>query len=128
MVQMSLKMVVSPQQAAAIVRALRLLMLPLPAARGFVSCHLSQDAADAGLILYTEEWQSTEDLDRQIVSHHYTQLLALMEEAAEKPELKLHWVTDVKDLTYLETVRQRESHRAPRSNGERSAKVPEMVD
>ena len=35
----------------------------------------------------------------------YTRLLAIMEQAAEPPELRLNWVTDVKGLEYLEAVR-----------------------
>jgi hypothetical protein len=52
-----------------------------------------------------EEWHTSVDLDRQIRSSHYTRLLAIMEEAAEPPELRLNWVTDVKGLEYLEAVR-----------------------
>ena len=48
---------------------------------------------------------SPEDLDRQIRSSHYTRLLAIVEQAAEPPELRLNWVTDVKRLEYLESVR-----------------------
>ena len=48
---------------------------------------------------------SPEDLDRQIRSSHYTRLLVIVEQAAEPPELRLNWVTDVKGLEYLESVR-----------------------
>jgi quinol monooxygenase YgiN len=88
------------------IRTLRSLMLLLPAAPGFVSCRLCQEADDANTLCYAEEWHTPEDLDRQIRSRHYTQLLALMEEAAEPPELRLNWVSAVKGLEYLETVRR----------------------
>jgi hypothetical protein len=52
-----------------------------------------------------EEWHSQEDLDRQIRSIHYTRLPAIMEAAAEPPELRLSWVQKVKGLEYLEAVR-----------------------
>ena len=73
------------------IQALRSLMLPLPAAPGFISCSLFQEADDANTIRYAEEWHTPEDLDRLIRSSHYTRLLALMEEAAEPPELRLNW-------------------------------------
>ncbi len=84
---------------------MRSLMLPLRAARGFLSCGLHQDSEHPEALCYTEEWQTAEDLDGQIRSNHYTRLLALMEEAAEPPEFRLNWVTDVKGLEYLEAVR-----------------------
>ena len=105
MVQVILTMVVRPRRRAEMIQALRSLMLPLQAAPGFISCHLCQEADDANTICYAEEWQTSEDLDRQIRSSHFTRLLALMEEAAEPPELRLNWVTDVKGLEYLESVR-----------------------
>ena len=98
-------MVAHPRRTAEMIQALRSLMLPLQAAPGFVSCRLFREADDANTLCYAEEWHTPEDLDRQIRSSHYTRLLALMEEAAEPPELRLNWVTDVKGLEYLEAVR-----------------------
>ena len=105
MVQVTLTLVVFPRHRAEIVQALRSLMLPLRAAPGFISCRLCQEADDANTICYSEEWDTAEDLDMQIRSSHYGRLLAIMEEAAEPPELRLNWVTDVKGLEYLEAVR-----------------------
>jgi quinol monooxygenase YgiN len=105
MVHVTLNMVAHPRRRAEMIQALRSLMLLLPAAPGYVSCRLCQEADDANTICYAEEWHTPEDLDRQIRSNHYTRLLALMEEAAEPPEFRLSWVTDVKGLEYLEAVR-----------------------
>ena len=71
MVQVSLTMVVRPRQRAEMIQALRSLMLPLQAAPGFVACRLSQEADDADTICYGEEWQTAEDLDRQIRWNQY---------------------------------------------------------
>ena len=84
---------------------LRSLMLPLRAETGFVSCRLYIDVDSSESLSYVEEWATSEDLDQQIRSSHYTMLLALMEEAAEPPELRLNWITDVKGLEYLGRVR-----------------------
>ena len=105
MVQVTLTMVVHPRRRAEMVHALRLLMLPLQAASGFISCRICLEADDANTIFYLEEWHTTEDLDRQIRSTHYSRLLSIMEAAVEPPELRLNWVTDVKGLEYLEAVR-----------------------
>jgi len=105
MVQVTLTMLAHPRRRAEMIHALRSLMLPLQAAPGFVSCRLCQEADDANTICYTEEWHTPEDLDRQIRSTHYSRLLSIMEAAAEPPELRLNWVTDVKGLEYLEAVR-----------------------
>jgi quinol monooxygenase YgiN len=105
MVQVTLTMVSHPRRRAEMIQALRSLMLPLQAAQGFISCHLCQETEDANTIFYAEEWHTPEDLDRQIRSSHYTRLLAIMEEAAQPPELRLNWVAEVRGLEYLEAVR-----------------------
>lgn len=99
------------------IQALRSLMLPLQAAAGFLSSRLYLEADRPGAICYVEEWRTPEDLDQKLRSSHYTRLLALMEEAAEPPDLRLNWVTDVKGLEYLEAVRLSERQSTPHRPG-----------
>jgi quinol monooxygenase YgiN len=87
-------------------QALRSLQLLVQAAPGLIACRLFVDADNASAICYVEEWQSADELDRQLRSSHYDQLLSLMEEAAEPPILRLTWVSHVKGLEYLEAVRR----------------------
>lgn len=100
-----MSIVARPECRSAIVQGLRALMLPTFAAPGLQSCRLFRDADDDNTFCYVEEWRTVADLDRQIRSTEYTRLLALMEEAAEPPQLRLNWVTDVKGLEYLAEVR-----------------------
>ncbi len=105
MVQVVLKLVAHPGRRAEMVHTLRSLMLPLQAAAGLISCRLYLEADSREALCCVEEWRTSEDLDLQIRSGHYTRLLALMEEAAEPPGLRLNWVTDERGLEYLEAVR-----------------------
>lgn len=98
-------MVARPRRVEEMVQTLRSLMLPLRAAPGFVTCELYTEVGQPNALRYVEEWLTPADLDRQIRSNHYTRLLALMEEAAEPPDLRLNWITDSRGLDYLETVR-----------------------
>jgi quinol monooxygenase YgiN len=88
-----------------IVQTLRSLMLRVQAAAGFRSGRLMQDIERPNELCYIEEWDGSKELDQQIRSTHYTRLLALMETAAEPPEMRLCWVTDVRGLEYLAMVR-----------------------
>ena len=105
MVHVALTMVVHPRRTAEMIQTLQSLMVLLPAASGFISCRLCQEADHANTLCYEEEWDTPEDLDRQIRSSHYTRLLTLMDKAAQPPKLRLNWVTEVKGLEYLESVR-----------------------
>jgi quinol monooxygenase YgiN len=104
-IHVEVTIVASTERRAALVQALRSLMLPVQAAPGFIACQLLQDAAEPNVLCYVEDWRTSADLDRQIRSPRYTQLLALMEAAAAPPALRVSWVSDVKGLEYLEAVR-----------------------
>jgi len=106
MVQVVLRIVAHRGRTPEMIRTLRSLMLPLQAAPGFVSSRLYVEAETPEALCYLEEWQTSEALDQQIRSRHYTRLLSLMEKAAEPPALRLNWITDVKGLEYLEAVRR----------------------
>ena len=105
-IQVCLYLVAKPQETAAMIRTLQSLMVLVEAEPDLVACRLYVEAADPNSICYVEEWQTSEELDRQIRSSHYARLLSVMEEAAEPPELRLSWVSDVKGLEYLAAVRQ----------------------
>lgn len=100
-----MRLVSDPRCTSALVSTFNSMMLPLQAATGFVSCALYVGAEDPDTLCYTEEWQTPEDLDREIRSIRYTHLLAVMEKAAERPDFQLYWVSDVKGMEYLEKVR-----------------------
>jgi quinol monooxygenase YgiN len=104
-VQVSLSIVARPGRSTALAQALRGIRLLAQGARGFLGGRLLVDADNANALFYVEVWRSSTELDQQLCSTEYTRLLALMEEAAEPPELQLSWVTDVKGLEYLEAVR-----------------------
>ncbi len=99
-------MLARPPRTAAMIQTLRSLMLPLPAMPGFLSSRLYVEADNPNAICYVEEWQTAEELDVEIRSAHYTRLLSVMEEAAEPPILRLHWIAAEKGLEYLEAVRR----------------------
>jgi quinol monooxygenase YgiN len=105
MVQMMLTMKTHPRRTEQMLRAFRSVSLLARAEPGLVSCRLLIDAEQSDALCYIEEWATAADLDEQIRSSRYTQLLALMEEAAELPDLRLNWVRETKGLEYLEAVK-----------------------
>ena len=105
MIQVCLSLLAKPQDTAAMIQTLQSLMLLVEAEPGLLACRLYVNADNPDAICYVEEWQTPEDLDKLIRSSHYTRLLALMEAAAEPPDLRLNWITEVKGLEYLEAVR-----------------------
>ncbi len=97
-----------PRKAADLVSALRALIRSARTEKGLIRCasYLEVDKADT--VCYEEQWQSREDLEEQIRSPRYTQLLALMECATEQPLLEFRFVSETRGLEYVGAVRGEE--------------------
>jgi quinol monooxygenase YgiN len=90
---------------------LRLLIRRARAEKGFLSSQITLDVDDPTAIQYEERWKSGPDLENQIRSAGYTQLLALMESASERPLLEIHFVSETRSLEYIAAVREKKPTR-----------------
>ena len=72
---------------------------------GCLRCHITQDVDKRNTIIYTEEWQSREDLERHIRSSKYRQLLEIIELSALAPEIKFYTIAKTEGLEVVEAVR-----------------------
>ena len=70
-----------------------------------MDCAVYTDQGEAQTILYLEQWQSRESLDRHIRSELYFRVLSAMELAREPPEICFHEVSDTRGLEYVESLR-----------------------
>jgi quinol monooxygenase YgiN len=104
-IQTVLKIKVSQYQLKMLTEALKSLMISAQAERGMLECKLYQQVGNETALCYVEDWQSAVDLEQQINSKRYSQLLALMEAAVEKPSLEFHTVSETQGLDYLQAVR-----------------------
>ena len=105
MVQMVLKLKVAPGKASDVIRALRTVMLAAQSNRGWMRAQAYRDLGDPGTLYYLEEWLTAEDAAREVRSARFSRLLELMEAAAEPPELRFQFITEVRGLDYVAEVR-----------------------
>ena len=96
-----------------VIAALRSLMRRARAEKGFINSQIAVDVDDPTAIQYEERWQSGADLENQIRSLRYTQLISLMEFASEPPLLEFHFVSETRSLDYIAAVRDK---RRPSNN------------
>lgn len=75
--------------------------------RGCSDCRLSVDANDPRSFCYVEDWNSLEDLEREIRSDRFTRLLLLLETAPELPVLEFRFVSETRGLDYVGEVRRK---------------------
>ena len=80
MIQAVITIKVSSQhQLNSLIQALKALMVSARAERGLLDCKLYQLVGEETAVCFVEHWQGTDDLENQMRSDRYTQLLALME-------------------------------------------------
>jgi quinol monooxygenase YgiN len=80
-------------------------MLPVRLERGNCHAHLALDVDDEHVLCYFEEWSDVEELNEQIRSPRFGQLLALMETAGEAPSLQFRFFSEIRGLDYVAELR-----------------------
>ena len=95
----------SRYQLDTLVQALKVLAVSAQAERGMLACKLYQPAGDESAVCFVEQWQAKDDLESQMRSNRYTQLLALMETAVEEPSMEFYTVSQMQGLDYLQAIR-----------------------
>jgi quinol monooxygenase YgiN len=71
---------------------------------GCLSCTIATET-DPDALLYTESWQSKDDLLRRLKSDEYKKILETMELSTRKPEVCVYEVINQQGLELIEKVR-----------------------
>ena len=87
------------------VKALRSIMLPARAERGFISSQLHQEVDRPESLCYVEAWGSLEQMDQQVRSRRFGRLLALVETAIKPPVLEVRLISETRGLDYIGAIR-----------------------
>ncbi len=81
------------------------LLGPVRVEPGCLACGLYKEAGDSDSLLYIEQWETAEQLERHMRSARYERLVAVMEASARPPVLRYHTVSASKGMEYLQGVR-----------------------
>jgi quinol monooxygenase YgiN len=95
-----------------------LIIGPIRAQPGCLSCGLYQEIGNGDQLLYMEAWETKEQLERHMRSGRYERVLAVMDASVQQPVLQYRTISAVKGLEYLESVRMGTPLPPPRSNGD----------
>ena len=94
-----------PEKQQVVLDILRSVIGPTRIKSGCMDCAVYTNQGEVKTILYLEQWQSLEPLDRHIRSELYFRVLSAMELANEAPEIYFHEVSDTRGLEYVEALR-----------------------
>ena len=106
-VQMTLKWSAPPGELRTIAATLQGLMAATRAEPGCAGCSLLTRMGSRAVVQYVEEWNTEDDLKRQLRSERFGVLAELMEQASERPTVEFALTTGATyGLEYAEAVRQ----------------------
>lgn len=104
---MSLRWTVSPDEARRIADALHALMTEARGQHGYQGSSLSTELGKRATLHYREDWESEDDLRRQIRSSRFTHVAELIDRASETPQVEFHVPNAVRGLDYAMELRKR---------------------
>jgi quinol monooxygenase YgiN len=108
-VQLFLKLLAPAGQKREVTQALQTIMLPARLARGCSRVELCAEVEHPDVLCYLEEWDEEEELFAQLGVQRFSQLLELMECAAERPFLEFRFVSARRGLEYIALARSGKS-------------------
>ncbi len=92
-----------------IVRVLRALIEPTRVETGCISCGLYKDLHDPRIIVWVEEWNTQDDLERHVRSLQYKKVLAAFDMSNSQPEMRFNTVVETKGMQLIAEARGMES-------------------
>jgi len=83
---------------------LRTLVGPVRSHAGCTQTLLMSDVQNDAVITWVSRWRTRPDLDRHLRSSHFRRILAVMELAAEPPDIDFGCGTELRGLDLIEEV------------------------
>jgi quinol monooxygenase YgiN len=106
MIYMNLRLVTPTSRTAELIHALRLQMARTQVEPGCIGCRICQDSAEKYVVIYQEEWNSWEELEKHICSERFLWILELMEQSSTSPELNFSDVKETRGMEYVKRLRK----------------------
>jgi quinol monooxygenase YgiN len=104
-VRMTLEWLVPIGQTRSITMALHSLASDVRANPGCMSCSVSTELANRGVVRYVEEWETEEDLRLRVGADTFAPLIALLDEAAHPPRVEFALARGTRGFEFAEEVR-----------------------
>jgi len=104
MITCTLRMSFASDHREEALQVLRTLVGPVRSHAGCTQTLLMSDVQNDEIITWVSRWRTRPDLDRHLRSSHFRRLLAVMELAAEPPDIDFECGTELRGLDLLEEV------------------------
>jgi quinol monooxygenase YgiN len=93
-------------QTRPIMMALHSVAAETRTARGCAGCSVATDLADRGIVRYTEEWLTEDDLRLRMQSDTFSRLIVLIEDATQPPRIEFTLPHETRGIDFVAEVRE----------------------
>jgi len=107
MIQATIRMEISPQKSAEVLKILRSVVELCRYDLGCLSSRIYGDLQEKNVLILEEIWRAEEDLEIHLRSDEYRNLLLVIEMALEQPEIRFDTISS---STGIETIEKARSH------------------
>ena len=104
MVNLMLRMVISPGMGDGVVNGLRTVVGPARSISGCTSFRIYTDKDDPDVVFLLSQWSEEEDLKRYIHTADFRRILTMMEAASKAPDLSIQHVSSTKGMEYIREI------------------------
>ena len=105
MITSTIRITASENPNGEIIRVLRSLIEPTRVESGCISCGLYKDLHDPGIIIWVEEWNTQDNLERHLRSPQYKQILAAFDMSDSQPDMRFNTVVKTKGMRLVAEAR-----------------------
>ena len=105
MITSTIRITASEHADGEIVRVLRSLIEPTRVETGCISCGLYKDLHDPTIIIWVEEWNTQDDLERHLRSPQYKKILAAFDMSDSQPDMRFNTVVKTKGMRLVAEAR-----------------------
>jgi quinol monooxygenase YgiN len=104
MYRLSLKIESPPGKQKEVFNILKLLIAPVSVSPGCLQCRLYEDTLEDGIFLIVEDWQTREDLVRQLDTENFKKLMMVIEMSAAPPEIRCEQIHNKSGIASIEAL------------------------
>ena len=105
MIFATVRMAIPPRKSDEALKILRSIAEQCRDEPGCLSCHIYGDLQEKNVLMLEEAWRSEKDLDLQLRSDEYRNLLLVFEMAFKQPEIKFYTMSSSTGIETIEKAR-----------------------
>ena len=106
MIDVSIKMSIPADKRLEVLQTIKTLLGPIRSEPGCISCYCCLDAEAEQIVIFKEEWSTSEDLASHLRSDYFSVLLGAMKLLSIEPEIRFNTITSAAGMEAVHAARE----------------------